>query len=640
MTLDTWNAVLPFSFKYGDKSSADLVPTWRRSEDVQPTDGGEIHRIAYVDPTTHLKVGVEFRTFTDFTALDWVMTFSNEGTVDTPILDSIEPLDWTMASASRDPCFFTWYGSNGNGDDFTPGERYFDPKKPTTFSSAEGLSSRITLPYFTTAEGNYDGAQVVKGPGGTSFAIGWTGNWSASLMHDPDAKITRIMAGMQKTHLLLHPGETIRTPRIVALNWTGKIVDAQNLWRKFVLKYFSPREVLACKSGLPVALITPGDEPMDARLARIKQIHETKIPLDLYWIDSGWFGTGDATVPKLRGSWTLNPALFPNGTKPLADALHMAGMDMMFWIEPETADPDNALLTAHPDWFFPAKAGQPSLLDLGNPAARKGITDVVSNLVTETGMTWLHQDFSQISETIWAAADAPDRVGMSEINYITGLYAFWDDLHAKHPDLILDNAARGGMRLDIEAVRRGTALVRSNGSGPKSEQRFAQELMPWVPLNGGDFFLQPQEAAPGSTAQLYAERSSYGPAWLINDPKLPFDDTLRQVVEEYHRVQPFFLGDFYPLSANSPDDTTGVAFQFHRPDLKAGVVLAFRRDKCPFTAVQPILQGLDPAASYDVEVRHGLAPGTVQRMTGAELASIQIPLPEKPDSAIVFYQQK
>jgi alpha-galactosidase len=639
-TLETWNAALPFSFNYEGKPSSQFISSWQRGDDLKPAEGGEIHHISFVDPATRLKITSEVRTFTDFSALDWMLTFTNEGTADTPILDSIEPLDWVFASTSNSPYFMRWAGGNGNWEDFNGGE--MDPNGPKSFSSAEGLSSRVSLPYFLFGDANYNGVEAVKGPGGFSVAIGWTGNWNVTRTYNNDAKTLRVVAGMQKTHLLLHPGESIRTPRIVILNWKSSVVDAQNLWRTFVLKYYSQRDVLKLSSGghLPVALVTGGNEPMDARLARIKQIQDAKIPIDLYWVDSGWYGTGDAAAPKLRGSWTPNPALFPNGVKPLVDALHGAGMDPMFWLEPETADPASTLLTAHPDWFFPAAAGQPSLLNFGNPAARQGITDLVSNLITDTCISWLHQDFNPIPEPIWAAADAPDRVGISEINYITGLYAFWDELHAKHPNLILDDSARGGMRLDIEAVRRSIALSRTMTGDPKAEQLHTQELSPWVPLNAGTFAQQPQEPAPGSAAQLYVARSSYGPAWVINDGKLALDDTLCQIAEEYRRVQPFFLGDFYPLSPYAREDNTGVAWQWHRPDLKAGVVLVFRRDKCPFSAVQPFLQVLDPKASYDVEVRHGLTSDPIQHMTGSDLARIQIPIPDQPGSAILFYQQK
>jgi alpha-galactosidase len=639
-TLDTWNAALPFSFNYGDKPSSQFISSWQKSDDVKPSEGGETHHISFVDPATHLKITADVRTFTDFSALDWVLTFTNEGTADTPILDSIEPLDCVFASTSHSPYFMRWNGSNGNWEDFAASE--MDPNGPKSFSSADGLSSHSGFPYFLFGDANYNGLEDVKGPGGFSVAVGWTGDWIVTRTYNNDAKTLRVVAGMRKTHLLLHPGESIRTPRIVMLSWKSSVVDAQNKWRQLAVKFYSQQDALKLSRGsrLPVALVTGGGEAMDVRLARIKQIHDAKIPIDLYWIDSGWYGTGDAAAPKLRGNWTLNPALFPNGAKPLADALHGVGMEPMLWIEPETADPTSALLTSHPDWFFPAATGQPSLLNLGHPAARQGITDLVSNLITETGITWLHQDFNLSPGPIWAAADAPNRVGMSEINYITGLYAFWDDLHARHPNLILDDSARGGMRLDIEAVCRSTALSRSAVGDPKAEQLHSQELTSWVPLNAGTFAQQPQEPAAGSAGQLYVARSSYAPAWVLADGKLALDDNLRQIVEEYRRVQPFFMGDFYPLSSYSRDGNTGLAWQWHRADLNAGVVLVFRRDKCPFTAIQPFLQMLDPKASYDVEVRHGLTSDPIQHMTGTDLARIQIPIPDQPGSALVFYRQK
>ena len=638
MTLDTWNAALPFSFNYNGQPSAKFISTWRRSEEVQLADGGEIHRISFLDPDGHLKVTAIVRTFTDYSALDWMLVFTNVGTTDTPIIDTIEPLDWTKASTSRSP-FCEHCGGAGSGWDDFPLQYadYFDSHQAVTISSISGLSSsRTGMPYFTVGDANYNGVEAVKGPGGTNVAIGWTGNWSAKIFNDYKGQTLNMVAGMQKTHFLLHPGETVRSPRIVILNWKSSLADAKNLWRQFVLKYYSPSAALKLSSTghLPIALVTPGAEPMDARLGRIKQIQSTKIPIGLYWVNTGWCAT--------RGSWTPNPALFPNGTKPLLDALHAAGMDMMFSVEPETADPASALLTAHPDWFFPSTAGKPALLNLGNPAARKGITDLISNLVTTTGMTWLHQDFSQEPDQTWAAVYTPDRVGISEIKYISGLYDFWDDLHAQHPDLILDDAANSGRRLDIEAASRCVALWPSSGNRPEIGRRETQELPSWVPLCGGPFNQPSQEPAPGSSTQLYMFRSSYGPCWVLNDPHLPFDDTLRQVAEEYRRIQPFFLGDFYPLSIIpfDPDDTSGVAWQWHRTDLKAGVAFVFRLEKCPFTAVQPYLQALDSKATYDVEVRHGLVSDPVQHMTGADLARIQIPLPDQPGSAVVFYQQR
>jgi hypothetical protein len=52
-----------------------------------------------------------------------------------------------------------------------------------------------------------------------------------------------------------------------------------------------------------------------------------------------------------------------------------------------------------------------------------------------------------------------------------------------------------------------------------------------------------------------------------------------------------------------------------------------------------MLRAIDPKATYDVEIKTGLDPGTVQKMSGADLTRIQIPLPDKPSSTLVFYKQ-
>ncbi len=51
---------------------------------------------------------------------------------------------------------------------------------------------------------------------------------------------------------------------------------------------------------------------------------------------------------------------------------------------------------------------------------------------------------------------------MTEIRYIEGLYTFWDELRLRHPNLIIDNCASGGRRIDLETVSRSVALWRSD----------------------------------------------------------------------------------------------------------------------------------------------------------------------------------
>jgi hypothetical protein len=148
-----------------------------------------------------------------------------------------------------------------------------------------------------------------------------------------------------------------------------------------------------------------------------------------------------------------------------------------------------------------------------------------------------------------------------------------------------------------------------------------------------------QELPQTPESHLYVWRSCYGPSMTASVP-LPMEASFPGALDELHRVQPFLLGDFYLLNNWDTTPTSGLSWQANRPDLKAGVVLALRREKCPFTAVQPMLRGIDPAATYDVEIKPTLAPGTTQQMSGADLVKIQIPVSEAPSSTLVFYKQR
>ena len=108
-------AQLPsFSFTYGGRPSAELLPVWRR-------ETGADGEVSYSDPETGLRVTSRVRRFDDFPAVDWVVEFENRGRSDTPILEDILPLDAAIAvPAARAPALHHANGSLCQMDDFLP----------------------------------------------------------------------------------------------------------------------------------------------------------------------------------------------------------------------------------------------------------------------------------------------------------------------------------------------------------------------------------------------------------------------------------------------------------------------------------------------------------------------------------------
>jgi alpha-galactosidase len=654
---DLWKPErVPFSFKLDGKDSTELLKTWTVNSEITAGTDAQVHLYSYTDPRTHLKITAEVRQYAEFPGVvDWVLRFRNDGQSDTPIIEDILPLQWAIPASPGD-CFIRHAkGSDAAAEDFTPMTEQLAPGKDDHLSQDWGRSSSgTTLPFFNLQTGDH----------GIIEAIGWTGNWKANFSYSSDGKTITMASGMKATHLLLHPGEEIRTPRIVLMSWAGgKWQEAQNQWRRLLFAHYTPQDNRKPIRG-PILFGSWGSEPIADKLAYIQWVHEHKIPVELYAVDAGWYGDSvgaemDPTNPwwKNRGDWFPSPLYYPNGIKPLGDALKADGIGFSLWIEPETTMPDKKIAKDHPDWFIDRPhepwMTHPSLLaDLGNPAARQGLTNIVSDFITNFGMTWYRQDFNQGPYNFWQAADKPDRIGMTEIGHIEGLYKMWDDLLARHPGLRIDNCASGGRRLDIEMMSRSFSVWRTDYGfhDTLAEQAQTQALADWVPENMG-FETYSQSSpwthpGPYSTPEsLYLMRLGYdagygigpGAAGVNNDAWVAW---VTQAIGEYREVQPYFFADFYPLLPYSRDAESWTAWQWDRPETRDGLVMLLRRPKSPFPLIEVHPEHLDPAALYDVEIRTTYGKAPIHQMKGSELSHLRIELPDAPSSALIFYRKR
>jgi alpha-galactosidase len=341
-----------------------------------------------------------------------------------------------------------------------------------------------------------------------------------------------------------------------------------------------------------------------------------------------------------RGSYTPNPTFYPNGIKPLADALKADGYGFILWFCVESADGGSQLMTEHPDWYERSPAPG-ALAKFGDPKVLQGLTDTFSKYLHDDGVTWLRQDFDLDTQKFWDASDTPDRVGISEINYITSLYQFWDALRAQ--GFQIDNCCSGGRRLDIEATSRSVNLWRSDYCAhpfpPVGAQLETQGIIPWVPLNAGVYSGPAPGTPTGGASQLYALRSCYSTGFTYGLDRLSID-MMKPVAEEFREVRPYFYGDYYSLTPYTDDPAAWSFLQLDRPGQKDGLVICLRRPGSPAASMKPGLHAIDPTAQYDVEMRTGLDQSPPQTMSGQDLANLEVAIPDKPGSVLIFYKQQ
>ncbi|HEY5912614.1 MAG TPA: alpha-galactosidase [Verrucomicrobiae bacterium] len=622
----------PFSFTYSDKSSSELLPRWKAERSSRDRDASKVeHSLTYTDDATGLQVRCVALEYRDFPTVEWTVFFRNSARADTPILSDIQALDVSLQRhAASEFILHHQKGDDCTPDSYEPLQATLNPKSEHRFAPAGGRPTNRAFPYFN-----------VEWPGaGLITAVGWPGQWAASFNRDGADRL-RIRAGQEVTRFKLHPGEEVRTPLIVLQFWNGDRVRAQNIWRRWMLADNLPRTrdgklpppiFSSCSGGFfPGLRCNETDE-----FRFIDALTQAGIKLDYWWMDAGWYPCGD-NWPNV-GTWTPDPARFPHGLKAVSDHVHAKGMRLIVWFEPERVTPGTWLYQNHPDWLL-GREGETRLLNLGNVLARQWLTDHVSGLIAEQGIDLYRQDFNMDPLAYWRANDTADRQGITEIRHVEGYLAYWDDLRRRHPNLLIDSCASGGRRNDLETLRRAVPLLRSDYQSFQGDPGFAPGnqghtfgLSSWIPYYGQGVYYSERQF-------VYSARSSFSPAFgLCADIRKPGTDwtLFRRVAEQWRRVAPLYLGDFYPLTPYNLNPALWIAWQFDMPEKGEGMVQAFRRSDSVYESARFKLSGLDPGADYEVS---NLDSGEAQTLSGRELSEKGLPVSvrNKPGDTLLTY---
>ncbi|MBM3290424.1 MAG: alpha-galactosidase, partial [Candidatus Hydrogenedentes bacterium] len=198
----------------------------------------------------------------------------------------------------------------------------------------------------------------------------------------------------------------------------------------------------------------------------------------------------------------------------------------------------------------------------------------------------------------------------------------------------------GGRRIDLETISRSIPLWRSDvqcfpNFGATAMQGQTQGLGAWVPLSTGAC----------DREDTYTFRSALGPGMVLimydfeNDTSKHFSvPWLKARMAELESARKFFLGDFYPLLSYSLANDGWAAWQYDRPDLGEGMVLALRRPASPFSVMTPVLHELDPGATYELR---DADTGKVDVRTGKELMEkgLELTVDTQPGSKLIFYKK-
>jgi alpha-galactosidase len=548
-------------------------------------------------------VTCSIRRFSDYPAVEWMLTFKNTGKKDTPILENVEALRLGLTRSGQAGSY-TVYGANGGrpiADNMTPIRWQSSPDQYSdTFEFTANRSSNAFLPFWNVETPDNRGVAV---------AFGWTGVWSAEMkISGSDMAMT---AGMNKEHLSLHPGEEVRSPRVLLVFWEGQHTHGSNMLRQVLYKHYLHSN--KGKAGQePIVSVnfcfthhSNGGYLTDATEQTLKPLVQPFLDIgaEAFVVDAGWYECKEWTDIEKDCSYTISKQRWPNGFKPISEPLKTSKIPFGLWFAPEVGR------------------------DLGKPGDREQFLGIVDNMVKNEGITYYRQD----DGTIWDESD-PNRLGIDQIRRIEGLYTVWDEIIKHHPGILMEGCSSGGRRIDLETIQRFSWIQKSDrwfdANSDQCGVYGACQFLPGGLLN-----------VPTNTTEDYGAWSSFGGqlclGWQPTDPDFPMEQAKLQV-ERYKRIRPLLSGDFYPLTSCGRYEPW-MAYQFHRVDLDKGFALIFRRDKARESKLTVGLKGLNPETMYKV---HFESADKDAVLSGKELAALEIVIDEAPGAEMVRYEGK
>lgn len=381
-------------------------------------------------------------------------------------------------------------------DDFRSQDRRLlplqEPMMPVSIAAREnGDSSADALPLAILAG--------ERGDRGLALFYEWSGLWSVAFQQGGWSDwpwALRASAGVWGLDIDLRPGEELPLPNLLVVGFDGDLEAGGNALRRHLDRHVAPP--LGDERPLPPVSYNPWFAFGNAGTAELlKPVVRTcaELGVEYFCIDASWVSGG---FRQGIGNWRRGASeAFPDGMSAFNAWVGELGLKPGLYFEMEYAHVDSEVHRAHPEWFLPGPRISPwskplewrydfvqkdpgtwdffaqfdpesemdlggdmfgsrfALFDLGQAEARQWCIETMVEAYERWGVRWVRWDFNQSPRPHWDLGVEPGRVGINQINHVTGFYAVLDEIRRACPELFVEQCATGGMRIDLGTVRRG-----------------------------------------------------------------------------------------------------------------------------------------------------------------------------------------
>ena len=450
-------------------------------------------------------------------------------------------------------------------------------------------------------------------------ALCWSGVWHATAEHGYTHEL-RLSAGAANLSgpYVLDPGKTLVLPKFVfTVSDAGKgpATRALHRWaRLHRLPHPGCRDILL--NSWEGAYMDFTEKTLTDMMDGTKALGG-----ELFVLDDGWFGRGkyarDNDTVGL-GDWITHTGKLPHGMAWLAKEARRRGLRFGLWFEPEMANTESELLSAHPDWCLQSIAGRPLrrgrggtqvVLDMCNPAVQDAVFDMIDKIIRDTKeLAYIKWDANCDVNNVGSVYLGPEKQGNLWFDYTQGVYSLFARLRAAHPEVVFQACSSGGAHAEYGFL--GYADEFWGSDDTCSQQRV------FIQWGENQFYPACATAAhvtavpnhqTGRTASLKF-RFDVAMSGRLGFELHPKNMTAEEVafakrgVETYKRIRPVVQGgDLYRLA--SPYEGDHAALAYVSPDRRRAVAFVYGLGRrCNDGLPAPLrIPGLDPARRYRIE---------------------------------------
>ena len=298
-------------------------------------------------------------------------------------------------------------------------------------------------------------------------SLAWSGGFEAKLRHDREHHTLSFGLGPAGPAPLrvLKPGETIVTPSVHIGPMHGDLDTSISEWHRHLRQsVLTPR---------------PADKQMYTTAGRVIEhpdrwiLREVDIAAEMgveaFMVDAGWYGDEFATWVDKRGDWQEGPFLPDGGIAAIREYVHSKKMLFGLWMEPEAISVKSRLYENHPDWRVTydgdktASIGDVGVLDLAKPEVASHLRDQVLQVIEGKKLDFFKLDYNM--NIVEGGRYLTDGFAENQAwRHFECLYGIFEEVLARHPEVVLENCASGGGRNDLGMLGRFHYAAQSDWS--------------------------------------------------------------------------------------------------------------------------------------------------------------------------------